>query len=445
MRPLRLSVAALLAMATAGGSAAVAKAAQVTPITFIGVSASPSVISYGNNTVTVTGQLVEYQDHTVVIAGEQVSLEFDSNGVVLDTVTTDAKGDFAATATLSEGATLRLIADSDPTYGVAESGSLTFIARPETPTVTLNRQPTYRVWAGTPLTFTGEATVSVNSVSQPLADAFVALYCDDSRLEDSSTTGADGTFTLSAQAECDGGQWTAEVQSTSYQSLYSDATSNTDAVYTQYETRVVNVAYPSTAEAHTPQKLTGVVQEYNGHTWVSGDALSVGIYYRTSSTGAWIFEGGATQSNFSGAFTAYTVMRPGEKQVQARALKEAYGSVWLPSNGPIKTIKVYDHTFFESGTQSVNHFYGRTDLGSAVVDWWPSGRWDRSFETVTGSAKVYYRPNTAAAWRYLGSAKLGQGGFVDYTYYGTLDGYFYIEYPAQGYFLASKSVTLHIS
>lgn len=449
MRSLRLSLAAMLAMGAAGGfaaTAASASASSVIPVIFTGVTASPNPISYGNNTVTVTGQLVEYQDQTVGVPDEQVSLEYNVNGVVLDTVTTDANGDFTATVTLAAGATLRMGTAGDGTYGSALSGSFTIRTSPEAPTVTLDPQPTYRVWAGTNLTFTGRATVQVNGAAQPLAGAPVYLILNGDELMGSGTTGADGTFTFPVAAASVGGQWTAEVRPLNApSSLYSESTSNADTVNMQYNTRIVNVAYPATAEAHTPQKITGAVQEYNGTSWVAASGVpAVTIYYRTSSTAAWKSLGN-TGVNSDGTFSTWTELAPGTKQVQTRSPQYSEGVVYLASNGPVDTIKIYDHTVFQSGSTSVDHFDGRTDIGGMVVDWWGSGNTDRSYETVTGTAKVYYRPNTSAAWKYLGSTKLGQGGSADYTYYGTLHGYFYMQYPAQGYFLASKSPTLHIS
>jgi hypothetical protein len=458
MRSLRLSVAALLAMGAAGGfaaTAASASASSVTPVIFTGLTVTPNPISYGNSTVTVSGQLdeaVQQSDGTwapgATLPDESVLIEYAAPGAslanpeTLDTVTTDASGDFTATESLPAGGTIQVETGQNTGYGYNRA-SASIQTDPAPTAATLDAQPTSRVWAGTNLTFTGKATVQVNGVAQPLADAPVELYVDGGETMGSATTGADGTFTVPVKAASVGGQWTAVVTPPSG-ALYGQSTSNADTVNMQYNTRVVNVAYPATAEAHTPQKLTGTVQEYNGTSWVPADGLMVGVYYRTSSTGAWKSLGDA-QGNPDGTFSTVTQMAPGEKQVQVRALQWADGDVYLASSGPVKTIKVYDHTIFQSANQFVSHFNGRTLLGADIVDWWGSGNTDHSWATVTGTAKVYYRPNTSAAWKYLGSAKLGQGGSFDYTYYGTLHGYFYIQYPAQGYFLASKSATLHIS
>jgi 5-hydroxyisourate hydrolase-like protein (transthyretin family) len=445
MRSLRLSVAALLAMGAAGGFAATAASASTkTPVMFSGVTVAPSTISYGDNTVTVTGQLVDYQDRAVGVPDEQVSLEYNSNGAALDTVTTDANGDFTATATLSEGATLRMGTDGDGTYGAAISNSFTISTSPEAPTVTLDPRPSL-VWAGNALTFTGKATVSVNGTAQPLAGVPVELYRDGEDAGVSVTTAADGTFSLPA-APTAGGQWTAEVSPTTAEnlSLYGQGISNAVTVNVQHLTRIENVSLPATAEVHGAENIKETVQESDAASWIPADGVMVSLYARNSSTGAWVSVGEA-QTNSAGAFTANLGLKVGTKQVQARVLQQAMGDVYKASSGPISTIKMYDQTIFRSGSESVAHFDGRTEVDGMIVDWWGSGNTDRSFETVTGTAKVYYRPNTSTAWKYLGSTKLGQGGSADYTYYGTLHGYFYIQYPAQGYFLASKSSTLHIS
>jgi hypothetical protein len=441
MRSLRLSVAALLAMGAAGGFAATAaSASSVTPVIFTGVTASPATISYGNNTVTVTGQLVDYQDRAVGVPDEQVSLEYNSNGAALDTVTTDANGDFTATATLSKGATLRMGTDGDGTYGAAISNSFTIGTSPEAPTVTLDPRPSL-VWAGNALTFTGKATVSVNGTAQPLAGVPVELYRDGEDAGVSATTAADGTFSLPT-APTAGGQWTAEVSPTTAEnlSLYGQGISNAVTVNVQHLTRIENVSLPATAEVHGAENIKGTVQESNAASWMPTDGIMVSLYYRNSSTGAWIADGKA-QTNSAGAFTANLGLKIGTKQVQARVLQQTMGDVYKASSGPVSTIKMYDQTCFTG--LGASHFDGRTLVQGRVVDF--CGSKTRTFATVTGTAKVYYRPNTSTAWKYLGSTKLGQGGSADYTYYGTLHGYFYIQYPAQGYFLASKSSTLYIS
>lgn len=456
MRPFRLSVATLLAMGamgTVGGiAAAPASALTGTPVMFTGVTASPTTISYGNNTVTVTGQLDQAVPQTGgPVAGPPVpdtavSLEYASHGTVLDTVTTDANGDFTTTATLPAGATLWLVTAAGTPYADVQIGQVTIYAKQQTPVVTLNPQPASTVAAGANLTFTGKATVNVNGTVTPLPSAPVDLYLNGTGVS-ATTTAADGTFTLPAADVTAGGQWTAGINSPTARSangpsLYGDSTSNADTVNVQHTTRVVNVSVPATAEAHNTETIKGTVQEADGTAWTPASSIWASIYYRNSSTGSWIWDG-QVATNSNGAFSANLGLKPGTgtKQVQARVLKQTAGDTYLASNGPVDTTKVYDQTCF-TGT-NVEHFDGRTIVGGRIIDW--CGSKTQTFATVSGSAQIYYRKGTSGSWTHLGSAKLGQGGTFAYTKGSTLHGYFYVTYPAQGYFRASGSAIHHLS
>lgn len=453
MRPLKLSAAALLALGTLGSlGTTAASAATTTPVMFTGVTATPTTISYGNNTVTVTGQLDQAIEHTggpvagAPVPDAPVSLENVNTATVLSTVTTDANGNFTATATLPAAATLRTVTASGAPYADAQVGQVKIYAKQQTPVVTLNPQPASTVRAGTNLTFTGTATVNINGTVTPLPGATVALLLNGRTTSASeATTAADGTFSLTATNPLAGGQWTAEVEppsghTTPDPDLYGFGTSNADTVNIQHSTRIVNFSAPATAEAHGYEKITGTAQIADGSAWLPSDQPTVTIYSRYSTTGSWS-QASSVNLNSNGTFTAYLALKPGTAQVQARVAQENGGTEYLASSTPVKTITVHDQTCF-TGT-SVGHFDGRTTVDGMVIDW--CGSKNQTFKTVTGYAQVYYRKGTSGSWTHLGSAKLGQGGTFAYTKYSTLHGYFYVTYPAQGYFLASASAIHHIS
>lgn len=459
MRSLRLSAVALLAMGATGGFTATATAASAyttLPVMFTGVTVSPNPISYGNTTVTIGGQLdeaVQQPGGTWVpgspVANVPVAIQYQppTGGVTaietLKVVDTGSGGDFADTQTLPAGGAIIVSTSASPGHGYA--GKTVYIqTSPRTPKVALNRQPKSLVWSGANLTFTGTATVSVDGAARPLAGAPVELYRNGVDMGVSAVTAANGTFGLPAANVTSGGQWTAKVSPAvpGNDSLYGAGTSNAVPVHVQYGTRIEDVSYPATAEAHRTEKLTGTVQASDGSRWIPASRLPVvTVYYRTSSTGAWI-DSGNTLVGPGGTFATYTNLRPGTKQVQVRVPRQSIGDVYLASSGPVKTIKVYDETCLTG--LGVGHFDGRTLVHGFVVDHCGAGAKDATFETVTGTAKIYYRKNAKARWTYLGSARLGHGGSVDYTHAGTIVGDFLIGYPGQGYFERSSSVPLYL-
>jgi len=57
---------------------------------------------------------------------------------------------------------------------------------------------------------------------------------------------------------------------------------------------------------------------------------------------------------------------------------------------------------------------------------------------------VYYHPRGTTTWRYLSQVSTGSGGTFSYSR-GVLHGYFVAVFPAQGYYLASKSNVAYVS
>jgi len=88
------------------------------------------------------------------------------------------------------------------------------------------------------------------------------------------------------------------------------------------------------------------------------------------------------------------------------------------------------------------HLNGYTGLAAIMQDYPQSG--GVTYTTVKGLAKFYYHPKGTSTWRYLGSARTDSSGSVAYALSGTVDGYFRIVFPAQGYFLGSVSKTEYL-
>lgn len=448
MRPFRLSAAALLAMGTLGGlTATAASAATTTPVMFTDVAASQTTITYGNNTVTITGYVDEAVEHPggfipgTPVSGMPVSIEPASNGTVLGTATTDSTGYFTATATLPKGEVIRAVTGTDAPYGYAASQLLDIQAQAAPTSITMGAMPAIMFTPGKNFSFTGTVQVNDNGTEEALGGAPVELDFNGDPTGVTATTDDSGNFTLTATDITTSGQWTVQVDPPGGESLYGASTSHAVALPLAYTTRTQGFSVPATAEAHNGEKIGGTVQQYNGSSWVPATGVTYAtVYVRNGTTGSWSNKGNIAVSS-EGTFAASLQLAPGLKQVQVRVPQQGTGSEYAATGTSVKIVKVYDQTCF-TGT-SVSHSNGRTLVSGRVIDW--CGSKSQSFETVTGYAQVYYRKGTSGAWAHLGSAKLGQGGTFAYTKYSTLHGYFYVTYPAQGYFLASASAIHHIS
>lgn len=447
MHSFRLFVRAALAAVVAAGSAfaAVTAAASVTtPIEFMGFAVSPDIISYSNAQVTVSGRLVEDKDPSVGVAMLPVTVEYApvGTGSAIATVLTDSWGNFTATATLPAGGTIRAISTGDATYGDAMSKAVLVQASPEDAVVTLNPQAGTLVAAGTSLTFTGTAQVSVDGTPEPLAGAPVRLLENGADAASYATTGTDGTFSLPVTA-ASGGVWQARVDTVYPEdlSLYAESASNGVTVAVAHNTRVESFSVPATREAHSTFTVSGTVQQWNGITWAGAADVMVDIYYRVQPSAVWK-QADSAQADSSGAFTAPASVTPGHSIWQARILAQGSPDVYHASSSGTRVSFITDQTCFTG--LAAGHLDGRTLVSGSVIDHCGTGAKAQSFGIVKGTAKVYYHPRGTSTWRYLGSARTGAGGSVAYTRNGTLDGYFRIVFPAQGYYLSSTSKTLHL-
>lgn len=445
MRSFRLIVTAALAIGVAAGSAfaaVTASASVATPTEITGFAVSPTVISYGSTQVTVSGQLVEDADPSVGIAGQQVAVEYAppaGSDTTIATVVTDSAGNFTASVPLPAGGGVRAVSNGGTTYGEAASKTVSISTSPEYPVVTLNPQAR-TVAAGTSLTFTGKAQVTVNGTVEPLAGAPVELLENGTVIKSGATTGTDGTFSLAVKATS-GGVWQAEVDPVyaGNQSLYNESASNGVTVAVASSTRIESFSVPATREAHSAFTVSGTAQRWNGTSWTAAAYVTVTVYRRVEPSTTWKLAG-STQASSSGAFKVNASVTPGHTVWQVRVPAQGSPDVYHASSSGTHNSFITDKTCFTS--LAANHFDGRTLVSGFVIDHCGTSR---TFGIVKGSARVYYHPRGSTAWRYLGSARTGAGGSVNYTYYHVLNGYFRIVFPAQGYYLSSTSKTVYLS
>lgn len=454
MRAFRWPAALLLAgvaLAASVAGASAASAATDTTLTktqIINFKATPSLITFGNSTVTLSGQLVEHADNSVGIASEPVSiLEWQHGTFFPDvaTATTAPDGTFSVILpplTSPADFAAEFAGDSANGYLISESGELQVKTDPAPVRITLNPQPKSLVWVGTRLTFTG--TVQVETPAKtwiPFADAPLIAWGPSLRNQ-AITALADGTFSFSATATASGG-WQVATNADPGLSLYQTVTSNSDTVNVQFRTRILKFTAPAKAEVHGHIKATGVVQVWNGSAWVGRSWIEVAAEYRVLPSARWE-EANAGSSGSQGAFTinTYGNVVPGHLQWRIVVPRQGASDVYLASGSGTHDSLVYDHTCIPNF--SADHFtaLSRTDIAGFVQDWCGNPEW--TFGTVTGTAQFYYHPRGTTKWTYLGSGKLGVSGSAVFTANRILHGYFKMVYPAHGYFLASTSKTFYL-
>jgi hypothetical protein len=85
---------------------------------------------------------------------------------------------------------------------------------------------------------------------------------------------------------------------------------------------------------------------------------------------------------------------------------------------------------------------GRTMVHARVQDWCANGQ--QTFGQVKGKiVKVYYHPRGSTTWRLIAQQYTDANGFVDYTRYSVVRGYFMVVFPAQGCYLGSASKSVY--
>jgi hypothetical protein len=453
MRAFRLPAALLLAgvaLAASAAGASTASAATATTRTetqVISFKATPSLITYGNSTVTFTGKLVEQADNSVGIASEPVSIAEQLPGAPISrvaTVATGSDGSFTVTLPpLTSGADFWALFDGNSGYA-STSAELKVETKPAPVKITLNPQPKSLVWAGTRLSFTGKVQVETPAKTWvPYAGATLLAF-DTSAHEQVVTAKPDGTFTFSTTAAQSETWQLATILADPASSLYEEgATSHPVTVNVQYRTRILKFTVPARSEAHADIHVTGVVQVWNGSAWVGHAGITPAAYYRVLPSAKWIHANTGT-TNGQGAFTinTYGNVVPGHLRWRIVVPRQGASNVYLASGSGTHDSLVYDHTCIPNF--SADHFtaLSRTDIAGFVQDWCGNPEW--TFGTVTGTAQFYYHPRGTTKWTYLGSGKLGVSGSAVFTANRILHGYFKMVYPAHGYFLASTSKTFYL-
>jgi hypothetical protein len=440
MRFIRLTaVGMLLAALTVPvvASSATAATADVIPTAIVDLSASPPTISVGNTQITLSGRLVESADPSIGVPNEQVDSWFfiadEATPEINLPATTGPDGSFTFSYTEPAGGLFGVGFSGDSTYGSA-GASIDVIADPEATSITLNAQPEALVPAGTTLTFTGKAEAITADGTQPLADVDVNLFRNRLETGPNAFTNADGTFTITLTAYS-GGTWLAAVDPGWPQAyvLYQQSKSNTVQVNVEYQTRAA-VSVPAEREAHSTFTVSGDVQTFDGtNRWFSASGVLVNYYYRVLPAGNWV-KAGSAETDASGSFGGTARVVPGHLTWQVRVPEQSPGDVYLPSVSATDNSFVTDHTCTGIAVRYVD---GRTIVSGAVRD--SCAAKQQSFGAVKGEVKVYYHPRGTTSWRYLGEVRIGGGGTFTYSRGGVLNGYFQADFPAQGYYLASKS------
>lgn len=213
------------------------------------------------------------------------------------------------------------------------------------------------------------------------------------------------------------------------------------AVTVKVQTRVPAFAVPASREVHSSFKVSGTAQRRAGSGWTAATSVLVDYFFRVLPSGKWNYAG-TGRTNSRGAFSSQLgLIKFGHLAWQARVRTQTQrGTEYLTSSSATRDSLFTDRTYVTHFVAL--HLEGGTDLGAIVQDYPQSG--GVTYATVRGTAKFYYHPKGTSTWRYLGSARTGSGGSVALALSGTVDGYFRIVFPAQGYFLGSVSNTEYL-
>jgi hypothetical protein len=447
MRSFRLPAIGLLAAALAVPAvASPALAATPTPIptAIVNFAVTPSAISVGNTQVTLSGRLVESADPSVGVPNEPLSWYFIIAAAGTPEIglgSTGPDGTFTIQYTTTVGGIFGVQFTGDSATGYAASPVVSTDVRADSdPTsITLNAQPTSLVGAGSVLTFTGMAEAETADGMQPLADVFIRILRNGVDTGYGGWTAADGTFAATVTAYS-GGAWQAVYDPGWPQAytVYQQSRSNSVQVNVQYKTRT-DFSVPARQEAHATFTVSGHVQGWNGNGfWFGAGGVLVNFYYRVLPAGGWV-KAGAARTDASGTFRGTAKVRPGYLRWQVQVPRQSPGDVYLPSASGTHDNFITDQTCTSIGVRNSG---GRTIVSGIVRD--SCGSKTQTFGAVKGAVKVYYHPRGTTTWRYLSQVSMGSGGTFSYSR-GVLHGYFVVVFPAQGYYLASKSNVAYVS
>jgi len=445
---LACGVAAVSVVATVS---LVAPSARAATMTAISLSASAASIAYGTQE-TLSGQLTA---GAVGLANEPVSITEGYGGAVagpqVATATTDSSGDFSVTVTLAAAGKLEATFAGAAGYGASTSATV-LVSSPgalPTPAVTLSPQAKSAVAAGTTLTFTGKATITVNGTTQPLAGAPVVLWTGGPGypVPGGVVTSPDGTFTLTAPADS-GPLWQAVVIPPEYGLsgawLYNESFSAMETVAVEYNTRIIDFKAPAKAETHSDSfRVSGVVQQWNGSRWEAADYPLVSLYYQALPSARWVKLPGELQAwqSTGGSFSFQVTQDTPLGHIRWKAVvakQESGDEIFATSTSSLPQTWVVDHTYEED-------LYTFRGPGYTNIEAYIRDQPSRSRDTMAGypahgMARLYYHPRGTTKWTYLGEKRTDSiQGFVGWSETRDRTGYFEIVFPAQGNYLGSSA------
>ena len=401
--------------------------------------------------VTFTGELVEGSARTPV-PDEPVQVEFKapSQGefVTVATGTTGSGGQFAVTTTLPGGGFVRAVfagatglapALSSPAWGIL-LGAAHLPSR-----LVLDPVPS-SVPAGTPVSFSGMAQVQVNGTWQPFPGVPLTLRMEPYTSTQPDVTyatasGPDGRFTLTEPVS-ETSDWSVDtsLNGTYWESWFPDyATASYNWIDGVSKTLVTGFSLPAKDEAHAAYHngmyATGVVERWNGNSWVGLAYGWVQFYYRPKGSTTWHKDYGA-QTDAYGRFDNIVGVHLGTADWQVRVRPSPDTLTSTSTNTVTNTIT--DRTHFASA------YISRSSSGSSihgqVTDWYNG---QVSFSSLRGlKLRLYYRPENSMTWHAYKTATVGSNGFF-YFFAAKSYGYvFKVVLPAQGPFLSCASRTL---
>jgi hypothetical protein len=447
-----MSAVILLAAGAAAASAtSVATASTVVTPTALGFGVSPNPVTYGSTAVTLSGALLA-NNTPVTVPGEKVAIEDQVGGkgspVLVATATTDATGNFTATANLAMGGIFEAVfaGDAAKGYGPSTSSPVNVQSSPAAVTITLTSVPKSPVTAGTTVTLAGRVQVTMpDSTLRPLAGAPTDLYRSGSDTGIHTTSGKDGSFRLSLKPSASA-NWEVEVIPADPWPYNLYAESISQAVYIDalhlYGTRVLGFTVPATHEIHSAFRISGTAQERSGSAWTAARSVWVDYYYRVLPSGKWV-HAGSGRTNSRGVFSWQAgLIKLGHTRWQVRVRSQRSGDIqYLASSSGTHDSFFTDRTYIAHFVAL--HLNGTTSLGAIMQDYPSSG--GVSYTTPQGVAKFYHRAKGSGTWQYVGSARTDSYGSVAIDLSGTVSGYFRIVFPAQGFFLGSTSNTEYLS
>jgi hypothetical protein len=416
-----------------------AAAPAATYPTFIeNFASSVSTVAY-QQPVTFTGELVETSAKTPV-PNELVQIQLEQPGegqfAAVATGTTGADGTFTITATLPSGGDVRAAFAGDtglgPSYSAPESGLL--LRASQLPSrLVLNPVPA-SVPAGTSETFSGTLQVQVSGTWEPFQGAPLTLTMEpytssQPNLTYPTTSGADGQFSLT-EPVTETSNWI--VNTTLNGDYWGDewfpdyATADYNWIKGVSKTQIVGFHIPvsDTAQAALSEGLyaTGIVNRWNGSSWVGLAYGLVQLYYRPKGSRTW-HKDDSTQTGPTGNFKVAVGIHVGTSEWHAR-VEPADDT--LTSTSATLTNTMTDRT----------HLVGVRIQRSSLGDWLEGQVTDMYRNTTFASmrglkVRLYYRARGSKTWHYYKGAVTDLYGY--FSFHGA-KGYGYlfrVKFPAQ--------------